>query len=157
MTEETIQISGMACPVCARGIEKAVGGLDGVARASVSFDKEELSLKYDERRLPGLLLREVVSGIVGDVTARTRRVSVSVPVYGMSCPECAAGIEEILSGKSGVLNASVNVSTGRAEVVYDPKRTDFRRLKHVVENARCGGRYHGEAVMGKNDPCECLG
>ncbi|MDR1509626.1 MAG: copper ion binding protein [Synergistaceae bacterium] len=157
MTREMIRISGMACPGCAKGIEKVVGGLRGVRRVSVSFDKEELSLEYDERRLSGPLLHETISEIVNDVVEQTRRMSLNVPVYGLSCPECAASIEEILAEKDGVINASVNFRIGRAKVDYDPKMTDFQHLKHVIENARCSGKNHREIVIDENYSCGCRG
>ncbi|MDR2779708.1 MAG: copper ion binding protein [Synergistaceae bacterium] len=155
MTSEVILINGMACPACAKGIEKTVGGLNGVARASVSFDKGELSLEYDERRLPGALLRATINEIVSDVVERTRRASLDVPVYGLSCSECAARIEEILAERDGVIGASVNVRKGRTKVVYDPKRTDFQHLKHVIENARCNGKNHGKIEVNENYSCGC--
>jgi copper ion binding protein len=155
MTNEMIHIDGMACPACAKGIEKVVGGLKGVARASVSFDKGEISLEYDERRLPGQLLREMIGEIVSDVVEQTRRMSLDVPVYGLSCPECAARIEETLSESVGVIDASVNFRMGRAKVVYDPKRTDFQRLKHVIENAQCNGENHRGIMIDENYSCGC--
>ncbi|MDR0765061.1 MAG: copper ion binding protein [Synergistaceae bacterium] len=155
MIREVIRINGMACPGCAKGIEKVVGGLNGVRRISVSFDKGEMSLEYDERRLPGPLLRETISEIVNDVVEETMRMSLSVPVYGLSCPECAARIEEILTEKEGVINASVNFGMGRAKVVYDPKRTDLQHLKHVIENARCDGKNHMEIAVDGNYSCGC--
>ncbi|MDR1580860.1 MAG: copper ion binding protein [Synergistaceae bacterium] len=155
MTRETIRINGMACPACAKGIEKTVGGLNGVVMASVSFDKGELSLEYDERRLPGALLRKTIGEIVNDVVEQTRRMSLDVPVYGLSCPECAARIEEILAERDGVIGASVNLRKGRAKVVYDPKKTDFQHLKHVIENAQCNGKNHREIVINGNYSCGC--
>jgi copper ion binding protein len=157
MTREVIQISGMACPACAKRISEAVGGLNGVTRASVSFDRGELSLEYDKRRLSGPLLHETIAEIVSDVVERTRRMSLDVPVYGLSCPKCADRIEETLTGKEGVIKASVNVKNGRANVVYDPKRVDFKHIKHIVEKARCNGGNHRKSAAGGNYSCGCRG
>ncbi len=50
MTEK-FSVSGMSCSACSAGIERAVGGLDGVYKVEVSLMGERMTVEYDEKRL----------------------------------------------------------------------------------------------------------
>ena len=53
-------------------------------------------------------------------------------VQGMTCANCSARVERTLSKTDGVGQASVNLATERASVVFDPSLTDLDRvLKRV--------------------------
>ena len=56
MNKETIKISGMTCAACAQRIEKAIGKLNGVAKASVNLATEKAMVEYDPQviRLSGI-------------------------------------------------------------------------------------------------------
>jgi Cu+-exporting ATPase len=151
MKFETITIAGMACPACAKGIEKTVAALRGVSKASVSFDESELALEYDERLLPEGSIREIAAGIVHDVVDEMARASYSAQTPGLKCPECAAGAEEILKSSDGVFDASVNFRSKRARVTYDPRALGIERLRGMVGEASCGAGKYTRA----KDACEC--
>jgi copper chaperone CopZ len=157
MRHESIGISGMACPACAKGIERVVRGLRGVGGASIDFYRGEMSLEYDERKLPRQPLLEMISEIARDVAEQARRVTYSAPAYGLRCLDCAARLEGILEKRKGVVSASVSVKDERVRVVYDPRRVDPRHIKSVVENALCDSRTRGERLQGGGDPCGCGG
>ena len=56
---------------------------------------------------------------------------VSLPVTGMTCANCSLTIERNLKRLGGVEQASVNLATEKASVIYDPsvvKETDFLAL-----------------------------
>jgi Cu+-exporting ATPase len=156
VSREILTISGMACPACAKSIEKVVGGLKGVSRATVSFDRGELALDFDERRFPGGVIYDIVAGIASDVVEETRKMSASFPLSGLSCPECAARIEEILEKKEGVINASVSLKKGRVSVTYDPKKTEFSRIKNATRDARCA-EGHRQLQVNGDYACGCCG
>ena len=48
---ESLRIDGMDCPTCATVIEHALGRLDGVLEAKVSYAAERLRLEYDSEKL----------------------------------------------------------------------------------------------------------
>ena len=154
MKKEKFKISGMACPACAKGIEKVIGQVKGVSKASVSFDKGELILDYDERRLPESTLGNLVAGVVHDVVEETRKISANFPLYGLSCPECAARIEENLARLEGVVNSSVSLSKWRAAVTYDPKRIDFSQIKGAIGDTHCSNSRRPLLIEG-SFACEC--
>jgi len=62
--------------------------------------------------------------------------TVSLPVTGMTCANCAANIERSLNKLNGVQEASVNFASEKASVRFDPGQID---VKAVVENVERAG------------------
>ncbi|HRR66699.1 MAG TPA: heavy metal translocating P-type ATPase [Methanomassiliicoccales archaeon] len=60
VNELTLSIGGMSCASCARTIEEAVGGLDGVLSASVNLATERLAVRYDPQRVRVAQIKKAV-------------------------------------------------------------------------------------------------
>lgn len=56
----------------------------------------------------------------------------TLKVSGMSCQHCVKSVKEALEGRDGVLNATVDLSNGSAEVEYDVTRVTPEQLANVV-------------------------
>src|SRR6266704_6215901 len=52
---------------------------------------------------------------------------------GMTCASCAMRIEKGLKKVPGVLEASVNLATEQAVVLYNPSQTDVAKLAQKVD------------------------
>jgi Cu+-exporting ATPase len=65
---------------------------------------------------------------------------VSFGVTGMTCASCVRRIEKALHKVEGVSEASVNLATEKAKVIYDPQTTSLNQLKAAVERAGYGIR-----------------
>src|ERR1051326_7468639 len=63
---------------------------------------------------------------------------ISIPVTGMTCASCVRRIEKALNRVQGVQEASVNLATEKARVLYDPAVADFTALSAAVEKAGYG-------------------
>ena len=63
---------------------------------------------------------------------------VSFGVTGMTCASCVRRIEKALQKVVGVREASVNLATEKAKVIYDPQTTSFDQLTAAVERAGYG-------------------
>ena len=59
----------------------------------------------------------------------------SFPVEGMTCASCVRRVEKALSRVSGVSEASVNLATEKARVVYDPAVATMDHLNAAVQKA----------------------
>jgi len=57
---------------------------------------------------------------------------VTLPILGMTCANCVATVERSLSKTDGVEEASVNLSSERAAVRYDPSKTSVQDLVDQV-------------------------
>src|SRR5688572_16711604 len=58
----------------------------------------------------------------------------------MTCASCVRRIEKALAKVDGVSEASVNLATEKAKVVYDPQATTLEAMKKAVERAGYGVR-----------------
>ena len=58
--EVVVPIAGMTCAACAKRLEKVLGRLDGVSRASVNYATEKAIVVYDKKRLKLSAVREAV-------------------------------------------------------------------------------------------------
>jgi Cu+-exporting ATPase len=63
---------------------------------------------------------------------------ITLPVTGMTCANCVATIERNLKKVGGVQTASVNLSSERATVEFDPNLTGIDQLVSRVEKAGYG-------------------
>lgn len=63
---------------------------------------------------------------------------ITLPVTGMTCANCVATIERNLKKVGGVQTASVNLSSERATVEFDPSLTGIDQLVSRVEKAGYG-------------------
>ncbi len=63
------------------------------------------------------------------------RTTLSLPITGMTCAACQSHVERALRGASGVEDATVNLMTHTARVVFDPRITAPEALAAVVHEA----------------------
>ncbi len=130
----SIPVTGMSCASCAAKIEKGLRGLEGVVSASVNFASAMVSVSYDPAGLrPGDIIEAIKKLGYGTGAAR-----VSIPVQGMSCASCVRKVTGVLEGIEGVVGASVNFASGRAEVSYLPETTSVEKLVRAIREAGYG-------------------
>ncbi len=65
---------------------------------------------------------------------------VVLPITGMTCASCVRRVERALGKVAGVQDASVNLATEKARVVFDPEVAHPDALKQAVEKAGYGVR-----------------
>ncbi len=63
---------------------------------------------------------------------------VTLPITGMTCANCVATVERNLKKENGVQSATVNLSSERATVEFNPEITGLVDLIHRVERAGYG-------------------
>jgi copper chaperone len=61
--------------------------------------------------------------------------TITMNVEGMSCQGCVASVTRVLKATPGVQDARVSLTPGRAEVTFDPARTDAAALRSAIEDA----------------------
>jgi len=133
MNDKTIEISGMTCAACAMRIEKAVGKLDGVAKAAVNLATEKLTVEYDETKTSDSAIKETIEKIGYGVVEDAQNTSVTIPIAGMTCAACAMRIEKAVGKLDGVASISVNLATEKATVQYDRKKVKLSAIKQAIE------------------------
>ena len=155
-TEVIIPVTGMTCASCVRRIEKALGKVEGVAEASVNLATEKARVVYDPAvattdqlkaavEKAGYGVREMPAPAAPTATRPappsappsdgTGATEVVLPVEGMTCASCVRRIEKALNRVEGVREASVNLATEKAKVVFDPAAASLDQLGAAVEKA----------------------
>ncbi|MCK3903992.1 heavy metal translocating P-type ATPase [Streptococcus suis] len=133
MQKESISVSGMTCASCAMTVEKAVGKLTGVEKASVNLATEKLSVSFDENVLSlsdiGQAVEKAGYGLVRNLTTETYAIE------GMTCASCAMTVEKALGKLEGVEEVSVNLATEKATLRYNRDLQNPTSLVKAVEEA----------------------
>lgn len=125
---------GMHCANCAMTIERTLKRSPGVTDASVNYAAEKAQVQY----APGVtsigdLVKQVSEAGYGVATA-----TVTLPIIGMHCANCAGAVEKALLQVDGVLEASVNLASERATVQIIPGVADVAALRQAIVDAGYG-------------------
>ncbi|HEY4707792.1 MAG TPA: heavy metal translocating P-type ATPase [Thermodesulfobacteriota bacterium] len=141
-----LPITGMSCTSCAERIEKGLTGLSGIVTASVNFAAENITVSYD----PDKVHLNAFVQTIKELGYHAGVESVSIPVQGMSCASCVKKITDALNRVDGVVNASVNFATERADVNYLPTEMTIEGLIKAIRDAG----YRAEAPQRDEDLLE---
>jgi len=135
MEKKTLHITGMTCAACARAVERSVSKVEGVHSANVNLATEKLNVEFDER-VNLSKLKEVVRKAGYDVLEEDTSVrEVMIPISGMTCAACARAVERAINKLAGIKEASVNLASEKAKVVYDPSETRISEIKAAIIKA----------------------
>lgn len=80
------------------------------------------------------------------------RGKITVSVGGMTCAACVRRVENALHAVRGVVEASVNLATGRATIVHEPEWEGLARVEKVITDQ--GYEFLGEVKGDLTDPIE---
>ncbi len=122
----------MTCANCALNIERNLKKIQGVEETNVNFAAEQASVLFDPERIEiSDLVKKIQDAGYGVATAR-----VELPITGMTCANCAMNIERTLNKKvPGVVQASVNFASERANVEYLPTVTNVDAIIDAIHKA----------------------
>ena len=80
------------------------------------------------------------------------QAKITISVGGMTCAACVRRVENALNSVTGVLDASVNLATGRATIIHGAKWEGLAALKKVITEQ--GYEFLGELKDNLADPIE---
>jgi len=135
MRTEEMTVTGMTCASCSARVEKVVGKLEGVAKASVNLATEKLHLEYDETLLQTDTVRKAVEAAGYGLREQEKAKHVTIPIGGMTCASCTARIEKVVGKLDGVTKVSVNLATEKADVFYIPEKVRLSAIKKTITDA----------------------
>jgi Cu+-exporting ATPase len=108
-----IPIAGMSCASCVGRVEKAIRGVEGVQDVAVNLATERAQVSAAPGTRP-----EPVLDAIRKAGYEPQEESADLTIRGMSCASCVGRVERALNAVPGVLGASVNLATERAQVRY---------------------------------------
>lgn len=128
----TLPITGMSCASCSARIEKGLRNLSGIKEANVNLATEKAVVTYD----PQVLNEERLIRTIEDLGYKVhlpenKAEKMIISVGGMTCAACVRKVEKALAALDGVSEASVNLATEKATVLYQPGllgKADFRKV-----------------------------
>jgi len=126
-----LPIRGMSCASCAVNIEKGLSQVQGVVDANVNFATEKATVTFD----PDHVTLGDLTKTVKDLGYEAAVERITVPIRGMSCASCVEKVQTALKNVRGVVQASVNFATEKAQVEYIPAQVTVRDLAKAVHDA----------------------
>ena len=143
------QIKGMHCAACSGRIERVVGGMDGVASASVNLAAETMDMEYD----PELTSEEAVAARVKELGFQAHfRASggleeLRLSLGGMHCAACSSRIERVTGALEGVTSASVNLAAESGAFEFDPTLVSRRAIREAIQGAGFTSEVQAEDTL----------
>ncbi len=127
----TLPITGMTCANCVATVERNLKKQEGVESAAVNLASERASVTFDPARvhLPDLIAR-VERGGYGVATGEA-----DLTIKRLEDDNDARRLQKALANLEGVLDASVNLATGKALVKYVPTVVSQSEIRAAVSKA----------------------
>ena len=126
----SFQIEGMSCASCVGRVEKALAAVPGVTDASVNLATETARVSFDDT-----VNTQTLTTTLGDAGYPAITDEVTLEIEGMTCASCVGRVEKALSAGAGVLDASVNLATETARVVFAAGATTATEIAAISSNA----------------------
>jgi len=125
------EVEGMTCAACATRLERVLGGVPGVAVASVNLATERADIDFTPEVVsPAEIVRAIEAAGFGVAPDAVR-----LDIAGMTCATCAGRVEGVLRAKSGVLSAQVNLASEIASIAFMPGAVSTESLIAAVQDA----------------------
>ena len=103
-------VGGMTCASCVGHVERALQETPGVVSAHVNLATERAEVVTREG-----VSAQALAAAVEDAGYDAAIDTIELSVGGMTCASCVAHVEKALKATPGVVDASVNLATERAE------------------------------------------
>lgn len=141
----TLKVSGMSCAACANRIEKSLAKLDGVDSAAVNFAAEKVTVSFDSAKVQTAGIIEKIEAL--GFSAITDKAEFAIT--GMHCAACSGRIERVVQKLPGVVQATVNLATEKAVVLYNSAEVTSAEIKAAIEKIGFGA--HNVASRAEQD------
>ena len=138
-------ISGMTCAACVNSIESHVGSMDGIKSISVNLLAEKAEIEADSRITSSQIMEWVDEiGYSAEEIVDVQPGEVNLDIDGMTCAACVNTIEKFIGSIDGVEDISVNLTTERGKLKYDPSKINLRDLINSFDDIGYGAKVAEE-------------
>lgn len=142
----SLPIEGMTCASCVGRVERALTAVPGVQTASVNLATERADLSFIGAPDPQAAVRAIERA-----GYTVREATTELSIEGMTCASCVGRVERGLAQLPGVIAASVNLATERAQVRHLAGTVSVADLVAAVENAGYTARAAGVSTAAAGD------
>jgi Cu+-exporting ATPase len=116
--------------MCVKTIETTLKKIDGIENATVNLANENARVKYDPKRVSTKDIVKAIEDVGYGVTSEKKEAIIGIG--GMTCATCVVTVEKALKNLDGVYEATVNLASEKAKVVYDPSLLSTENLKYAI-------------------------
>jgi Cu+-exporting ATPase len=141
-----VGITGMTCANCGARIEAALRALPFVAEATVNVATERAHVVFGPDVGPGHGNGAAIVEAIAKAGYQALATDIDIGVGGMTCANCSARVERALQALPGVITASVNLATERAQVHAFAGAVSVGDVEAAITTAG----YQPRAVAGGN-------
>lgn len=143
-------VKGLSCASCVGRVERALQALPGVQAVTVNLASEKARVES----LPDTQLSYMsLIAAVRQAGYQVPLLTIDLDVTKMNCGSCVARVEKALNAVAGVVEAQVNLATGRARV-YLIQESEASKVENVVpfliaalQRAGYTGKPVGESAL----------
>jgi Cu+-exporting ATPase len=128
--QTSLMIEGMSCASCVARIEKAIRAVPGVADVAVNLATERADVHF-----AGAPNIDAVATAIRTAGYTPIVETADLAITGMTCASCVGRVERALKKVPGVVAASVNLATERANISYLAGTTGVDALEQAVTRA----------------------
>ncbi len=127
----SFRVNGMTCASCVNRVEGVLQKQPGVNQVAVNLAAEKASVAFNSEqvKLPTLLQ------VVKDAGYDTVSTETDIMVSGMTCASCVGRVQRVVSKLPGVIAATVNLATEKANVEYLSDTIGLAEIRTAIENA----------------------
>jgi len=126
----TLPVEGMTCASCVGRVEQALRAVPGVAHATVNLATERAEVAFAGE--PDL---QAVVAAIDRTGYSVGAATTELGIEGMTCASCVGRVERALKRVPGVLDASVNLATERAQVRHVAGAVSAADLEAAIQAA----------------------
>lgn len=142
------KISGMTCASCVNTIENYLKSQDGIEDVQVNLLSEEAQVAIDPDKISADDIVEWITdiGFQAEMDVPASANSVQLDIEGMTCASCVNTIENYVGSLEGVKSVSVNLTTEKAFIEFDPDVIGVRDLIEAVSDIGYQASLSSETV-----------
>lgn len=129
--ETTLKVLDMTCAACSARVEQGLKKLPGVLDANLNLATEKAHIRYEPKEVSEKDLAQAIEEIGYRVSLDKKELKVK----GMTCAACSARVERKLNSTPGIFQASVNLTTEKATLQYNPLQLTTKELIQIIAEA----------------------
>ncbi|WP_319762315.1 heavy metal translocating P-type ATPase [Maridesulfovibrio sp.] len=133
--QSTFEIKGMTCSACSARLERVVGNMDGVSRATVNLAAELLSAEHNPEQISSSDIIAAVEMAGFEATQKIEGTELTLPISGMTCSACSSRLERVLNATEGIISAQVSLASETATIKFNPSGVALRQIRKLISDA----------------------
>jgi Cu+-exporting ATPase len=126
-----LPITGMTCANCVTTVERNIKKVDGIDQAVVNLSSERASFEINSSKVSLDMVLDRIRRAGYDVASGEVALSIS----GLSDSADSQRLEKVLMLIDGILKASVNLASEKANIEYIPTVINLKEIGELIEQA----------------------